>query len=74
MKASGPNKARLADDENWTKMDYFDVDVSLDYFRDGAIVELCYRAIMLRCRCICGRAVVRVFSPFANQFIVVENI
>ncbi|KAF9205498.1 DNA-directed RNA polymerase III subunit RPC5 [Haplosporangium sp. Z 27] len=25
-KASGPNKARLADDENWTKLDYFDAD------------------------------------------------
>ncbi|KAG0366212.1 Sin-like protein conserved region-domain-containing protein [Gamsiella multidivaricata] len=25
-KANGPNKARLADDENWTKLDYFDAD------------------------------------------------
>ncbi|KAF9344418.1 hypothetical protein BGX26_004391 [Mortierella sp. AD094] len=25
-KASGPNKARLADDESWTKLDYFDAD------------------------------------------------
>ncbi|KAF9100631.1 hypothetical protein BGX27_000316 [Mortierella sp. AM989] len=25
-KASGPNKARLADEESWTKLDYFDVD------------------------------------------------
>ncbi|KAG0243530.1 Sin-like protein conserved region-domain-containing protein [Mortierella sp. GBAus27b] len=24
LKASGPNKARLADEENWTKLDYFD--------------------------------------------------
>ncbi|KAF8938443.1 Sin-like protein conserved region-domain-containing protein [Dissophora ornata] len=25
-KANGPNKARLADDESWTKLEYFDVD------------------------------------------------
>ncbi|KAI1302437.1 DNA-directed RNA polymerase III subunit RPC5 [Mortierella claussenii] len=30
-KASGPNKTRLADDENWTKLDYFDADVSAGY-------------------------------------------
>ncbi|KAF9999201.1 DNA-directed RNA polymerase III subunit RPC5 [Entomortierella chlamydospora] len=27
-KASGPNKARLADDESWTKLDYFDADTA----------------------------------------------
>ncbi|KAF9918070.1 DNA-directed RNA polymerase III subunit RPC5 [Lobosporangium transversale] len=25
-KASGPNKARLADEESWTKLDYFDIE------------------------------------------------
>lgn len=26
-RASGPNKARLAEEENWTKLDYFDAEV-----------------------------------------------
>lgn len=28
---SGPNRARLAEEENWTKLDYFDADVR-DWF------------------------------------------
>lgn len=26
-RTSGPNKARLAEEENWTKLDYFDAEV-----------------------------------------------
>ncbi|KAG0310070.1 DNA-directed RNA polymerase III subunit RPC5 [Dissophora globulifera] len=35
-KANGPNKARLADEENWTKLDYYDVDQpTSDMIYDG---------------------------------------
>ena len=28
-RTSGPNKARLAEEENWTKLDYFDAEVRI---------------------------------------------
>lgn len=40
-RTSGPNKARLAEEENWTKLDYFDAEVR----RSFVIVDLffaCY--------------------------------